>query len=66
MDLPTPPLPLTTPITFLIWLKSWGFSWKLALGFFLDAQSAWHEEQSDVQLSGIAEASFRQNLQTAR
>jgi hypothetical protein len=59
-------LPLTTPITFLIWLRSWGFSWKLALEFFLDAQSAWQAEQSDVLLSGIGEASFRQNLQTAR
>ena len=25
-DLPTPPLPLTTPITFLIWLWAWGAS----------------------------------------
>jgi hypothetical protein len=27
-DLPTPPLPLTMPMTFLIWLRSCGFSEK--------------------------------------
>ena len=36
-DLPTPPLPLTTPITFLIFESSWGCSCKLS-GSFRDEQ----------------------------
>ena len=30
MDLPTPPLPLHTPMTFLMWLCSWGFCSRLS------------------------------------
>jgi len=44
MDFPTPPLPLTTPITFLMLLLSWGFSKKLS-GLLLE-QSAEQLEQS--------------------
>ena len=44
IDLPTPPLPLTTPITFLIWESSCGFSMRLSL--VRDEQFAEQVEQS--------------------
>ena len=39
-DLPTPPLPLTTPITFLMLLSSCGFSLKSVFASFLSVQSS--------------------------
>ena len=54
--LPTPPLPLTTPITFLIWLSLCGASKKLS-----DLRSLQFEEQleqSCVQLSLIFFSSY--------
>ena len=53
MLLPTPPLPLTTPITFLILLSAWGGSRKSA-GFVLrEAQFSPQVSQLCVQFSLI-------------
>ncbi len=49
-DLPTPPLPLTTPMTFFTLLSAFWGSMRLS-GFCLEGQSAPQEEQSWVQFS---------------
>jgi len=52
IDLPTPPLPLTTPITFRMLLISWGFSIKLVGAPPLrEGQFSPQELQSWVQFS---------------
>ena len=55
-DLPTPPLPLTTPMTRLTWLMSLVFSKKL-WGCCREGQSTPQLEQSWVQFSLIAVSS---------
>ena len=56
--LPTPPLPLTTPITFLTLLSSWGFSRKSSGDICLLGQSSPQELQSWVH-SLIVSISFK-------
>jgi hypothetical protein len=51
MLLPTPPLPLTTPMTFLTLLRGLGFARRSSLEGFLDAQLLLHVEQSCVQVT---------------
>ena len=47
-----PPFPLTTPITFFTLLAGFGFSRIDPGPAFLDAQSAEHEPQFPLQVSG--------------
>ena len=48
VDLPTPPLPLTTAITFLMWDSSWGCFLR-SMGAWRSPQLSPQEEQSWVQ-----------------
>ena len=61
MDFPTPPLPDTTPMTFLMQLSSWGFSKKLWGACFLSPQLWLQDPQSWVQPSGV-EQRLREDL----
>src|SRR5690554_2655812 len=57
-DLPTPPFPLTTPITFLTLLISCGFALKSVCCFFLSAHSSAQLLQLWLQFSLILISSF--------
>ncbi len=62
MDLPTPPLPLTTPMTFLMLLMGWGASRKLWGAWVLSPQFWLQDPQSWVQPSGVLDMAFRAPL----
>ena len=61
-DFPTPPLPLTTPMTFFTELAGSNFSRKLCGSFVLLPQFAEHVPQLWVQFSAVSLDGFFQDL----